>query len=196
MKEAMSTQDENITERLVQAAKGDKSAEGPLYDLVYDQLHRIARGQRSKRGPAARSLGTTEIVHEVYLKVAGGQAQDFENRGHFFAVATVAMRNLLFDQARRRLSAKRRGDEEAVSYDDAIGVEERQEAEQLLALKIALEKLDDEDARLRQVVELRFFGGLSEVEAAHVLDVAPRTIRRDWVRARAWLRAHLGEGAA
>jgi len=187
----MSRKSESITELLVLAAKGDKSAEGPLYDLVYDELHRIAHGQRGKRGPAARSLGTTEIVHEAYLKVAGGQGKDFEDRGHFFAVATVAMRNLLFDQARRRLSAKRRGDAEAVSFEDSIGVEERQEAEELLSLKMALEKLDDEDARLRQVVELRFFGGLSEVEAATALDVVPRTIRRDWVRARAWLRAHL-----
>ena len=186
----MATEREDITELLDLAASGDEAASEELFEAVYQHLRGIAHNVRARQRGAAASLATTEIVHEAYLRMAGSD-NDFENRGHFYAVACLVMKRLLIDQARRRLSAKRRGDEEALPLDESKAAEERREAELFLSLHDSLEKLGKVDDRLRKVVEFRFFGGLSEAQAAEALGVGPRTVRRDWVRARAWLRAHL-----
>ena len=181
-----------ITKLLQRAADGDETVLDSLYDQVYDELRRLARSQRRRQGQAARSLKTTEVVHEAYIRLTGDRQRSFESRGHFFAVATMAMKALLVDQARRRLSQKRRGDEEGVTLDEDLSASTEREAESMLALNEALDQLGQEDVRLRQVVEYRFFGGMGEKEIGQALGVAPRTIRRDWVRARAWLQLHLG----
>lgn len=186
---AMTAEREDITELLDLAAAGDLAASEELFEAVYQHLRGIAHNVRARQ-VGSPSLATTEIVHEAYLRMARSDG-DFENRGHFYAVACLVMKRLLIDQARRRLSAKRRGDEEAVPLDEAKAAEERREAELFLTLHDSLEKLGEVDERLRKVVEFRFFGGLSEAQAAEALGVGARTVRRDWVRARAWLRAHL-----
>jgi len=154
-----------------------------LYPLVYEELKRIARHQlRADAG--APTLSTTELVHETFLKLGG--AAGWERRAHFFGAAARAMRQVLVDFARRRQSAKRGGALARVSLSDAEG-ELAVQLDGIVALDEALERLNAVDERLRQIVELRFFAGLSEREVAELLGVTPRTIERSWVKARLFL---------
>jgi RNA polymerase sigma factor (TIGR02999 family) len=129
------------------------------------------------------TLRTTELVHEAFLKLAGGSATDWESRAHFFGAAARAMRQVLVDFARRRAAEKRGGGWERVSLSDTDGAIEV-ELDQILTLEEALDRLDGVDRRLRQVVELRFFAGLSEGDIARMLGVTTRTVERDWLKAR------------
>jgi len=166
--------------------RGDRDSMDELFRRVYDELRALAAGQLGRERPG-HTLQPTALVHEAFVKLSGGGAVHVEDRRHFVAVAARAMRQVLVDHARRRMADKRGGgmvrttlggDEPAIELDPAGMVD----------LDRALEELDE---RQRRVVELRFFAGLEETEVAHVLGVTPRTVRRDWVKARAWLYAAL-----
>lgn len=161
----------------------------PLDDLVataYEELRAIAHARLAWRG-AGGTLSTTALVHEAYLKLADQSPSRWRDRGHFFAVASLAMRHVLVDFAKARLTLKRGGPRRRITLDDdAIAVDEQADA--LLQLDDALARLAAREPRLAKVVELRFFGGLSEGEIASSLGVTVRTVRRDWVKARVMLR--------
>ena len=158
--------------------------ERELYALVYGELKRIAHRHLNDVG-AGDTLSTTELVHEAYHKLSHSPGQ-WDNRAHFFGAASRAMRQILVDFARRRQAAKRRGSGEIVtlhSSDAALEVH----LDEMLALDAALDRLNGVDERQREVVELRFFGGLPAAEIAELLGVAQRTVERDWVKARLFL---------
>lgn len=182
--------DERIGDLLQRLEHGDKDAFDELLPLVYQELRIIAR--RQKRG---RSGGpkTTALVHEAYLKLANRSAYHFADRGHFFAVAAKAMRHLLIDQARQRQSQKRGGDMIRLSFDEVLDHpgDKKESGEMLLDLDRALGSLGDRDPRLLQVIECRFFAGLSVEETAEALSLSSRTIKRDWLKARVWLQLQL-----
>lgn len=180
-----------ITELLERARAGDRAAEAAVYAAVYEDLQRLARGQRRRLYLSGNTLNTTALVHESYLRLAG-RTSGFRDREHLLAVAATAMRQILVDRARRRSRAKRGGGERPVPLDDALPapVEDR-EADLFLALDEALRALDRQDPRLRRVIECQFFGGLTQQETAAALDLSERSVRRLWVRARAWLQLQL-----
>jgi RNA polymerase sigma factor (TIGR02999 family) len=156
-----------------------------LMPLVYGELRRLAK-QHMRRERADHTLQTTALIHEAYLRLIDASQVRLENRRHFFAVASRLMRQALVDLARERGSLKRGGGTERVSLDEALMVSEQLDDE-LLALDEALWALAEFDARKSQVVELRFFGGLSVEETAEALDVSVETVHRDWRLARSWL---------
>lgn len=164
---------------------GDRQAFDRLFPLVYRELRRIAARRLGGRR-ATPTLAPTALVHEAYLKMVDQRGVPWQNRAHFFAVAARAMRQILIDQARRRQAAKRGGEHEPITLTQNVLGPDLPLAD-LLALDQALDRLETLDARLRQVVELRFFGGLQENEVAEVLGITTRTVQRDWTRARAWL---------
>ena len=176
--------DDDITELLAALSTGDRTAMDRLLPLVYNELHDRAHRQLSRQRPG-ETLSTTALVHEAYLKLSGSRQQSYQNRIHFFAVASRAMRQILVDYARRNLAGKRNGGV-AVSLDpELIGSPDR--SDELLALDEALAELERVDERLATIVELRFFGGLSVEETAEVQGISPRTVKRDWRKARAFL---------
>ena len=163
-----------------------------MYALVYDELKRVARHHLRSAGPA--TLSTTELVHEAFLKLRHSPDGGWEGRAHFFGAASRAMRQILVDFARRRQATKRGGDLHRISLSDADGAL-NVELEQIVELDAALEQLNSISERLRQVVELRFFGGLGEEEVAKILGVTTRTVGRDWLKARLFLMRELDLGA-
>ena len=177
--------DENeITSLLAAMRAGDATAMDRLFPLVYREFHERAHRQLAHRRPGD-TLSTTALVHETYLKLVGSTNQSYNDRIHFFAVASRAMRQILVDYA-RRASAHKRGSGQVVTLEsEAIGNPDR--AEELVALDEGLEQLERLDPRLVRIVELRFFGGLSVEEAADALGISPRTVKRDWQKARAFL---------
>jgi RNA polymerase sigma-70 factor, ECF subfamily len=171
-----------VTRLLALAGTGDRDAVDRLFPLVYQELRRLARNQL-RRGFGATTLQPTGLVHDAYLKLAGGGPVQAESRAHFLAIAGRAMRQVLVDRARARGAQKRGGGQAAVTLMDghrAIEVDPTR----MLALDRAIEGLEP---RQRQVVEARFFAGLEETEIATLLGCSERTVRRDWVKARAWL---------
>jgi RNA polymerase sigma factor (TIGR02999 family) len=164
-------------------------AQESLDDLVavaYDELRAIAHARLAWRG-AGGTLSTTALVHEAYLKLADQSSSKWRDRSHFFAVASLAMRHVLVDFAKARVTLKRGGARRRITLDDAmIAVDDQADA--LLQLDDALGRLTQLEPRLAKVVELRFFGGLTEDEIAEALGVTVRTVRRDWVKARVMLR--------
>lgn len=177
--------DNAITSLLVELRNGRREALGELLPLVYDELHAMAR-TKLYAGTSARTLSPTVLVHEAYLRLFDQSRLDFNDRRHFFSVVAIAMRQIVVDYARRRLAHKRGGNRTRVAIDDVpLAAEDR--LEEILALDQALARLFLLDERLARVVELRFFAGLSVEETADVMDVAPRTVKRDWRKARALL---------
>jgi RNA polymerase sigma factor (TIGR02999 family) len=172
----------DVTQLLGQARAGDRSALDRLMPLVYTELRAVADRQLRAEEPG-RTLHATALVHEVYLKFAAGQPIVATDRAHFLSIAAHAMRQVLVDAARRRNAHKRGGDWERVTLSAAENAVEMR-AEEILGLDEALEKLEP---RQRQIVEYRFFAGLEESEIAALLGVSERTVRREWVKARAWL---------
>jgi RNA polymerase sigma factor (TIGR02999 family) len=169
--------------RLLRAARGgDSDAMERIVPLVYDDLRALARRQL-RREMGERSMHATSLVHEVYLKLSNGVAVRASDRAHFLAIAARAMRQVLVDDARRRSAVKRGVSWERTTLGDNDWPSDFSPGE-LLALHEAIEELEP---RQRQVVECRFFGGMEEVEIAESLGVTERTVRRDWVKARAWL---------
>jgi len=174
-----------ITQWLTDWSNGDRSALEKLTPLVYRELHRLAQSymQGERVGHA---LQTTALVNEAYLRLIEADRQSWENRAHFYAVAAKLMRHILVDFARSRDRMKRGRGLEQVSLDEALTVR-ADNTSQLLNLDEALTALSKLDERQSQVVELRFFGGLTEAEIAVVLKVSERTIQSDWRLARSWL---------
>ncbi|MEO6526258.1 MAG: ECF-type sigma factor [Gemmatimonadaceae bacterium] len=163
----------------------DRPETDALFPLVYDELKRLARHHR-REVDARATLCTTELVHEAFFKLAGASGSKWEDRAHFFGAASRAMRQVLVDFARSRQALKRGGDVEMVSLSHA-GTSIEMELEEILELNDALDKLNLVSERLRQIVELRYFGGLPEEEIAKVLGVSVRTVARDWLKARLFL---------
>lgn len=181
-----------VTQLLADWGKGDRSALDKLFPLVQSELRRIAQRQMSQERPG-HTLQATALVNEAYLKLAGQQGFDWQNRAHFFAVCAQVMRHILIDHARAHARDKRGGGAIQVSLNEALVVAEDQAAH-FIALDEALRVLENLDPQKGKIVELRYFGGLSIEEAAEVMNVSPRTVRREWQRARAWLYRMMTEG--
>lgn len=175
---------QEVTELLNQWAEGDQAAGEKVLPLVYGELRRIARRSMSRQGP--HSLQTTALVHEAYIRLTGDSEKHWENRTHFFSVAAKAMRHVLVDYARAGGTAKRGGHAKPLALEEGFEISQEKMPE-IIALDDALTALAKLHPRQSQVVELRFFGGLSVEEAAGALKVSPETIHRDWRAARAWL---------
>jgi RNA polymerase sigma factor (TIGR02999 family) len=178
-----------ITQLLLAWSDGDKQALDRLVPLVYDELRRLARNYMRKER-AGQTLQTTALIHEAYLRLIDADRVQWRNRAHFFGIAARLMRQILVARARERGCQKRGGGAERVSLDEAMVIDERLD-EDLVALDEALGELSQFDARTAQVVEMRFFGGLTEEEIAAALYVSTKTVRRDWRLARSWLRRKL-----
>jgi RNA polymerase sigma factor (TIGR02999 family) len=181
--------DRPVTDLLLAWGQGDDAALQALTPLVYDELRRLAR--RSLRGEReGHTLPATALVHEAFVRLVDGSRVRWQDRAHFFAVAARLMRRVLVDFGRARRSQKRGGSAERVSLDEEIAGGGGR-IEDLLAVDAALEALARLDPRKAQVVELRFFGGLTVEESAEALSVSPDTIKRDWKFARVWLMREL-----
>jgi RNA polymerase sigma factor (TIGR02999 family) len=183
----------DITELLIAHGGGKAGALERLVPLVYDDLRRMARRQLRRRGPAD-SLDTGGLVHEAYVRLVDQSRATWRDRGHFFAVSALAMRQIVVDHARRRARVKRGGDQVVVPLDDANDPGTR-EAHRVLEVDLALEKLAALDSRLAKVVECRYFAGFTEEETAEALGISVRTAQREWFKARALLRAELSSGS-
>ena len=175
-----------VTEVLQRVAGGSSEAVGELYDLVYPELRLIARRQMRNERPG-HSLQATELVHEVFMKLAGQTHCQWKGRAHFLAVAAQAMRRILVDHARSRRRLKRGGGWEKVSLEEALAVGADSGSPVLLALDDALRQLETHEPQKAQLVEMRFFGGLTFEECAAVLDISATTAARHWEYAQAWL---------
>jgi RNA polymerase sigma factor (TIGR02999 family) len=182
---------ENVTTLLQKSNAGDTGARGELFQLLYRELHRLARSQLYRAGAGADSLDTTALLHESYLKLIKVDHMSTINRGHFFAYAAKIMRSVIVDLVRERMAERRGGGARAVTLNTSVVESIAQRDEDLIRISDALEALAEVDARLVQVVEMRFFGGLSEKEIAEMLGVSERTVKRDWDKARLLLMAEL-----
>jgi len=180
-----------VTQLLLAWSDGDQTALEKLIPLVYEELHRLARHYMS-RERAGHTLQTTALVNEAYLRLVDWENVRWQNRAHFFGVAAQMMRRILVDFARSRQYLKRGGEERRVSLAEAAVVSEER-ATDFIALDDALGSLAAIDPRKTQVVELRFFGGLSVEEVAEVLNISPRTVMREWSLAQAWLHRELNK---
>ncbi|MBN1444432.1 MAG: sigma-70 family RNA polymerase sigma factor [Planctomycetes bacterium] len=176
----------DVTILLARAREGDRQAFDSLMPLVYEELKRVA-GRELCRERRSRTLDCTSLVHEAYLKLAGEDGVDWRGRAHFYCLAARAMRQILVDHARRRAAAKRGGGWDRVTLRGREAERRDADPEEMLALDDALARLGDLDARLREIVECKFFGGMTDAEIAAVLGVSTRTVERDWAKARAWL---------
>jgi RNA polymerase sigma factor (TIGR02999 family) len=189
----MSSSPRDVTAILGDWSRGDRSALDQLLPLIYAELRRMAARQlRSER--AGHTLQPTALVHEVYLRLVDQRQVHWEDRAHFFGVAAQIMRRILVDHARRHAASKRGHGVRCLSIDDARGVAALDQVP-ILGLDHALDRLQQVDAELARIVELRAFGGLTIEEAAHVLHVSPSTAKRDWRTAKAWLSRELAHDA-
>jgi RNA polymerase sigma factor (TIGR02999 family) len=179
----------DVTELLHAWSAGDPNALDELMPVVYAELHRLATARlRSERGD--HTLQATALVNEAFVRLVGQTRIQWLNREQFFGTAAQLMRRILVDHARERRSVKRGGGVTRVELDDALGAVEPRDVD-VLAVDIALERLEQLDARQGRLVVLRFFGGLTIEEVATVLDMSPATAKREWVTARMWLRREL-----
>lgn len=183
-----------VTRLLLNIESGDKTAFEELVAVLYDDLRVLARRQLRIRGSIV-TLHTSGLVHEAYLKLVDQTQLAWNDRGHFLAVYARVMHNILLDMARHNLAAKRGGKQVQVTMQDHYAVINAQ-ADELLAVDSALGRLAQLDGRLAQVVECRFFAGLTEEETALALQISDRTVRRDWIKARTILHRMLGEDAS
>ena len=181
----------DITSELVSAASGDSRADAQVWRAVYDELKDIAHRELGRERPG-HTLSTTALVSEAYLKLVDQTAVARRDRAHFFALSCRAMRQVLVDYARMRNAGKREAAKRAVPLEHAAGLAQTGPRD-LLALDEALTRIARFNERLGRVIELRFFGGLTVEEIAEVLDVTPRTVQRDWSRARAYLQRMLSD---
>ncbi|HSJ62411.1 MAG TPA: ECF-type sigma factor [Gemmatimonadaceae bacterium] len=182
-----------VTELLRRHSAGDRAALDEAIPLLYEELRRVARRQL-RREDRGHTLSTTALVNEAYLRLADLRQMEWQDRAHFLAMAARAMRRVLVDHARRHRADKRGGGEQPVSLEEALIVS-GENMEMVIAVDDALSRLGALSPRLAQVVEYRFFGGMTEEEMATALGVTPRTVQRDWVKARGWLRETLGRSA-
>ena len=189
--QATSVSRHDVTRLLHAWAAGDEAALLQLMPLVYDELHRLARRYMAREQPG-QTLQTTALVHEVYLRLVDVKNVNWQDRAHFYALCARLMRRILIDFARSRTYQKRGGGAAHVELDEAATVS-AVVGDELLAVDHALEQLAALDSRKGQVVELRFFGGLTIEEAALALRVSPETVMRDWRLAKAWLTRELSQ---
>jgi RNA polymerase sigma factor (TIGR02999 family) len=183
-----------VTQLLRAWSKGDNEALDELYQVVYNELHRLAHRYMSREN-AGHTLQTTALVNEAYLRLADAKDMNWQDRAHFFAVSANVMRRILIDEARARRAERRGGDNLTIALDEALDIERGADIN-LIALDLALRGLSKINHRQSQVVELRYFGGLSVDETAEVLKVSADTVMRDWRFAKAWLKRELVRGAA
>jgi RNA polymerase sigma factor (TIGR02999 family) len=177
--------DAGVTELLIEWSNGDKGALDRLMPLVYEELRRVARHHLS-REDAGHTLPGTALVHEAYLRLVDQDRVQWRNRAHFFAVAAQMIRRILVDHARKRQAGKRGGSTRMLVLDEAIALPRQRDVD-IVALDDALNALAVLDAQQAQVVELRFFAGLTISETAEALGISPSTVQRHWVTAKAWL---------
>lgn len=187
-------QQHEITQLLAEWSDGNQSALDELYPLVYEELHRLARRYMS-RERKGHTLQTTALINEAYVRLVDQRNVHWANRSHFFAISAQIMRRILIDHARRHAYAKRGGGAQQVSLEEVAIVANEKSAE-IIRLDEALTTLAKMDPRRCHVVELRYFGGLSNEEIAGVLKVSENTVTRDWNLARAWLHQQLTGSAA
>ena len=180
---------QEITRLLLAHREGDDGALKRLLPLVYQDLQQLARRQLRHGRPGA-TLDTTSLVHEAYLKLADSEGSGWEHRGHFFAVASMAMRQIVIDYARHS-QARKRGGSQPIDRLDGVDIAVEEQADALIELDRVLDRLRSLDERLPRIVECRFFTGLTAEETAEALGVSVRTVERDWKRARVWLRREL-----
>jgi RNA polymerase sigma-70 factor, ECF subfamily len=179
----------DVTSLLKKLADGNQDVARELIPIVYRELHRLA-ASHLRRERRDHTLQATALVHEAYIKLVTQRNADWQNRAHFFAVASNLMRRILVDYARRQLRAKRGGRQAKLSLDEVVLLSPER-PEKMLALDECLTRLEKLDARQSRIVELRYFGGLTVDEAAEVLGVSPTTIRREWTSAKAYLYGEL-----
>lgn len=178
-----------VTQLLAAYGAGDQAAFAEIYHRLYRELRDRARRQLNQWG-GGQTLNTTALVNEAYLRLVDGDRATMNDRGHFLAIAARAMRNIIVDHARARLAAKRGSGRAALTLDShEIAIED--EAGRLVDLDAILNKLSTVNERLTQVVECRFFAGLTEEETASAMNTSVRTVQREWLRARAWLQENL-----
>ena len=190
----MSETPKEITQLLSDIASGDTNALNAIMPLIYNDLHeRAHRYLKNERGN--HTLNTTALVHEAYLKLVGQQKVDWQNRGHFFGVASLVMRRILINYAKQRQAEKRGGGVAPQTFLEDFVIKEAR-SEHLLALDEALQQLEKMNERQAKVVELRYFGGLNHEEVAEILNLSVPTVRRDWRFARAWLNRELQADAS
>lgn len=175
-----------VTALLIDLQEGTPGAADELIPIVFRELRSLAEFYVRREGPG-HTLQPTALVHEAYLRLVGDQARDWQNRAQFIGVAASIMRRLLIDHARRKRAEKRQVPES----NERQNLMTTQEAEHLLDLNVALDRLEKSNVRYARVVELRYFGGLSIEEAADVMQTSPMTVKRDWTAARAWLKQQM-----
>ena len=183
----------DVTQLLIAWTNGDQVARDQLISVVYEELHRLARRYMRQESPG-HTLQTSALVNEAFLRLVDQRNVHWQNRAHFFGIAAQMMRRILVDYARSSSSGKRGGGERALSLDDGLIVSIERSAE-VVAVHEALEQLAKFDPRKSQIVELRFFGGLTIDETAEVLGVSPGTVMADWTMAKAWLRREISPQA-
>ncbi len=190
MSDATAPTRSQLTVLLASARAGDKDAAGAAYSVLYEELRRLARAKlRPHRDMTL--LDTTSLVHESYLRLMGAEALPVEDRHHFFAYASRVMRSVIVDFARARAAERRGGEAEHVVLDTMLSEQVAAPENDVLRVHEALDVLERADERLARIVEMRYFGGLSETEIAEVLGLSDRTVRRDWEKARILLKAAL-----
>jgi RNA polymerase sigma factor (TIGR02999 family) len=179
----------DVTLLLIEWTKGDREAASKLAPLVYDELHRLAR-RHMRRERADHTLQATALVNEAYLKLVEQRSVRWQSRAHFYAIAARTMRRILIDHARSHLRGKRGRGQKMIALDEALVFSPERSLE-FLRLDKSLERLAQLDPRQSKIVELRFFAGLTVEETAEVLHVSPKTVKRDWSIAKAWLHGDL-----
>jgi RNA polymerase sigma factor (TIGR02999 family) len=182
----METSTGEVTRLLQDCSQGNREALDKLLPLVYNELRRLAHSYLSHERPDL-TLQTTALVHEAYLKLIDQHSVNWENRAQFFAISAQAMRRILLDNARRHTAAKRGSGGQKISLDDVATLSVDSANESLIALDLALRKLETIDDAQSKIVELRYFGGLTIEETAAVLKISPSSVQREWTVARAWL---------
>jgi RNA polymerase sigma-70 factor (ECF subfamily) len=183
---------EDVTLLLIELTRGNKEAASKLIPLVYDELHKLARRHmRCER--TDHTLQATALVNEAYLKLVEQRSVHWQSRAHFFAIAAQTMRRILIDHARGHLRGKRGCGQKMIALDEALAFSPEQSLE-FLRLDESLKRLAQLDPRQSKIVELRFFAGLTVEETAEVLQVSPKTVKRDWSIAKAWLHGDLRQG--
>jgi RNA polymerase sigma factor (TIGR02999 family) len=178
-----------VTQLLIEWGKGNEDALDQLMPLVYAELHRMARRFMAGQGPA-HTLQPTALIHEAYVRLAADSGREWENRAHFFRIAAKAMRHILVDHARAQVAAKRGGEKRQLTLDETIIISSERLGS-IVALDDALEDLSKLSPRQSEVVELKYFGGLSVEEIAETLKISPETVTRDWRAAKARLYVQL-----
>ncbi len=185
MADSQSSPPHQITQILKAMGAGEPDQADQLYSLVYDELRRMARAKMARERPG-QTLQPTALVHEAYLRLLGGQEHGWESRAHFFTAAAEAMRRILIERARRYSRKKHGGGQQRVELESSAGAEQPR-SETLLALDAGLNRLEEQDAQMAQVVKLRYFAGLTVEETAEALAISERSVYRSSTLAKAWL---------